>query len=346
MSKIRFGLVGYGAWGRHHAQAIAQTSGALLVAVAARSAESAQAAQAAHPAARVYHDYRSMLERETLDVVDVVTPPHLHHSVAMAALAAGRHLLVEKPLALTVAHCDEIAALAKKTARTVAVGFELRLSSLWGMVKQLIDAGSVGTPLYVLIELWRRPYRPGSDGWRYDIARVGNWVLEEPIHFFDLACWYLSTLGAPVSVYARANSRQAGHPELQDNFSAMLQFPGGAYAVISQTLAAYEHHQTVKISGTNGALWAAWSGAQDRTRHATFSLRHFDGSQVRELPMARPSGELFELEEEIAMLVRAVRDGTPVAATAEDGRRSVALCLAAQQSVNSGEVVKLESIQS
>ncbi len=61
----------------------------------------------------------------------------------------------------------------------------------------MIDRGAIGEPQYCLIELWRKPYRLGSNGWRYDISRVGNWILEEPIHFFDLARWYLGSLGEP-----------------------------------------------------------------------------------------------------------------------------------------------------
>ena len=61
----------------------------------------------------------------------------------------------------------------------------------------MIDAGAIGEPQYALIELWRRPYRLGADGWRYDINRVGNWILEEPIHFFDLARWYFAGVGDP-----------------------------------------------------------------------------------------------------------------------------------------------------
>jgi myo-inositol 2-dehydrogenase/D-chiro-inositol 1-dehydrogenase len=142
-------------------------------------------------------------------------------------------------------------------------------------------------------------------------------------------------------VYARANSKQVGHPELQDNFSAVLDFPGGAYAVISQTLAAYEHHQVVKLTGTHGSLWAAWGGAMDRTPHPTFSLKHHDGQETRDVPIGRTPGEFYELEDEMAMMVRAVRDGGPVAARGEDGRWSVALCLAAQRSVESGAVVAI-----
>jgi myo-inositol 2-dehydrogenase/D-chiro-inositol 1-dehydrogenase len=205
----------------------------------------------------------------------------------------------------------------------------------------MIDAGAVGEPLYVLIELWRRPYRLGADGWRYDISRVGNWVLEEPIHFFDLARWYLADLGDPVSVYARANSRQPDHPELQDNFSAVVNFAGGAYAVISQTLAAFEHHQVAKVTGTKGSLWATWGGAMDRTLHPTFSLKYHDGETVTDIPLTKITGEVYELEDEVAMVVAAVRDGKPLTCTGADGRWSVALCVAAQRSVDTGAIVAL-----
>jgi myo-inositol 2-dehydrogenase/D-chiro-inositol 1-dehydrogenase len=340
---VRFGLIGYGAWGAHHARAAAQAPGAELIAVAARSAESRARAAADHPAARVYADWAELLRYEEPDVIDIVLPSDLHYAAARAALEAGHHVLLEKPMALTLAHCDELNGLARARGRVLAIGHEMRLSSLWGRAKAMIDAGAVGTPLYVLVELWRRPYRPGAGGWRYDAARVGNWALEEPIHFFDLARWYLASAGDPVSVYARANSKQSGHPELQDNFSAVLSFSGGAYAVISQTLAAYEHHQVVKVTGTGGSLWATWGGAMDRTPHPTFSLRHHDGREVRDVPIDRTPGEFYELEEEMAMMVRAVRDGAPVAASGEDGRWSVALCLAAQRSAESGAVVPLSA---
>jgi myo-inositol 2-dehydrogenase/D-chiro-inositol 1-dehydrogenase len=208
-------------------------------------------------------------------------------------------------------------------------------------MRRLVQAGAVGEVLYVLVELWRRPYRQGSDGWRYAIDRVGSWILEEPIHFFDLARWYLAEAGSPVAVCARANSRQPVHPELHDNFSALLTFPGGAYAVITQTLAAFEHHQTVKLTGTRGALWASWSGALDRDRHPRTSRKYHDGATVADVPLAVASGEVYELENEIAMMVRAVREGALVAATGADGRWAVAMCLAAQHSVASGRVVAL-----
>jgi len=341
---IRFGLIGFGAWGKFHAEAIAKTDGAELVAIAAKSDATCTAAGDAFPGATVYADYRELLARDGVDVVDVVLPSHLHHQVASAALSADKHLLLEKPMCLSVEQCDDLIRLVRKSNRLLAVGHELRLSSLWSQVKRLIDDGFVGEPQYVLVELSRMPYRLGADGWRYDIDRVGNWILEEPIHFFDFARWYLSGVGDPITVFATANSRQPDHPELQDNFSAIMQFAGGAYAVVSQTLSAFEHHQMVKVTGTKGALWASWSGAMDRTLHPTFSLRAFDGEKVQEVPIDKITGEVFELEDQIAMLVRAIRDGQPLVTTAEDGKWSVAMCVAAQRSVETGELVSMSDV--
>jgi myo-inositol 2-dehydrogenase/D-chiro-inositol 1-dehydrogenase len=340
---VRFGLVGFGAWGQHHANAITVTEGAELVAIAARSENSVAAAREKYPAADVYNDFRELVARDDLDFVDVVVPSHLHHEVATAVLRSGKHLLLEKPMGVTLAECDDMIRIAKEQGRLFAVGHELRLSSMWGKARQMIEEGFIGKPLYALVELSRNPYRQGADGWRYDISRVGSWILEEPIHFFDLARWYLEPTGQPELIYATANSKQPDRPELHDNFSAIMHFSGGAYAVVSQTLAAFEHHQTVKVTGTKGALWASWSGAMDRTRHPTFSLRAFDGQEVTTVPIEKPTGELFELEDQIARMVDALRNGAPLHCTAEDGRCSVAMCLAAEASVQSGKPESLKA---
>ncbi len=311
MPATRVALIGYGAWGRHHARAIASVPDAELTAICTRSPENAADAHADHPGAAIYADYRELLEKADVELCDIVLPSDLHYDVSKAVLDSGRHLLLEKPMTLSIERCRELIELAKTRDRVLAVGHELRLSSLWGRVKDLVDAGAIGEPLYLLIELWRRPYRPGSEGWRYDIRRVGNWILEEPIHFFDLARWYLSSAGDPVSVFARANGRRADHPELHDNFSAMVAFSGGPYAVISQTLAGWEHHQTAKLTGSDGAIWASWSGAMDRTFEPVFSLKLQKGDVLSDVRIDTPSGEVYELVDEVAAVVRAIRDGTP-----------------------------------
>jgi myo-inositol 2-dehydrogenase / D-chiro-inositol 1-dehydrogenase len=339
MKKVRFGLIGFGAWGRHHARAIAECPQAELSAIAVRSPANQAEARRLHPDAAVLTDYRELLARTDIEVVDVVLPTDLHFPVGADVLRAAKHLLLEKPMALSVGDCEDLIRLARQQDRLLAIGHEFRLSSLWGKVKEMIDAGAIGQPQYTLIELWRNPYRTGGEGWRYDIRRVGNWILEEPIHFFDLARWYFSALGAPESIFARANARRPDHPELQDNFSAIVNFPKGAYAVVSQTLSGFEHHQVAKVTGTRGALWASWSGAMDRTFHPTFALKYFDGEKQSAIPLSKITGEVYELADEVAMVAEAVSGNGKLAATGEDGLWSVRMCLKAQESVERGCLV-------
>ena len=348
VGQVGIGLVGFGAWGKHHAAAAEKAEHGALVAVSAQSTASIAAAQNAHPNCFVTNDYAELLARDDVDLVDVVLPSDLHFEVARAALAAGKHLLLEKPMALSLADCDALVDAARSHGRQLFVGHELRLSSLWSAIKQSIDAGEIGDVAYCLIELWRNPYRQGAGGWRYDLDRVGNWILEEPIHFFDLARWYLEGAGEPVSVYARASSIQPGHPELQDNFTAVMNFAGDAYATVTQTLGGYEHHQTAKIVGTEGALWAHWSGAMDRTRHPTFGLKRRRGETVEIVPIEKITGELFELEDQLALIAASVdAEDASIAtdagvASGKDGRFSVAMCQAASQSVELGETVNID----
>jgi myo-inositol 2-dehydrogenase/D-chiro-inositol 1-dehydrogenase len=219
----------------------------------------------------------------------------------------------------------------------------MRQSSLWGRVKQLVDDGAIGSPLYALVELWRKPYRLGADGWRYDIERVGNWILEEPIHFFDLVRWYFQGQARPMAVFAQANGKRADHPELHDHFTATVRFDGGQVAVIAQCLGGWEHHQVVKLSGTQSALWASWSGAMDRTFEPTFSLRIQRADDLQTMGIRKAAGEVFELEDQFDRFVTALETGKPPAADGLDGLWSVKICLKAQESVRTRAPVSLEA---
>src|SRR5919201_5136228 len=125
---MRFGLIGYGAWGRHHAAAIAKTAGARLTAIACGSETSAAAARAHFPGTPVYLDHRELLDRADVDAVDVVVPNHLHAEIGVAALERGKDVLLEKPMAPTLGECDRLLAAARGSRRVLSVGHELRLS--------------------------------------------------------------------------------------------------------------------------------------------------------------------------------------------------------------------------
>jgi len=340
-STIRFGLIGYGLFGAHHARAITAAPGAQLRAIAVPSELSQAAAGQAHPQAVIHADYRELLARDDIDAVNVVVPNRWHYEIGRAVLASERHLLIEKPMALSVAQCDELVALAARHELVLAIGHELRVSSLWGAIKKVIDEGQIGTPRATLVELSRFPYRLGSSGWRYDRERVGSWILEEPIHFFDLARWYMSGSGEPVTVYARSNSRDPVRPDLHDNFTATIGFADGGYAVVVQTLSAFGHHQTVKVSCTGGTIWAQWSAADARSPRPAFSLRYGLAEAVQEVPFDKPTGELLELADEVAAFADAIRTGQAPPCTGADGRWSVLLCLAAEESVRRGREISL-----
>jgi len=141
---LRFGLIGYGLWGRHHSRAIVQAPGATLTAIACRTEDTAAAAARDFPDVRVHRDYRELLARGDVDAVDVVVPNALHAEVGVAALEAGKDVLLEKPLAPTLEGCDRLMAAAARTGRVLTIGHELRLSHQWGGIKRLIDAGDLG----------------------------------------------------------------------------------------------------------------------------------------------------------------------------------------------------------
>jgi myo-inositol 2-dehydrogenase/D-chiro-inositol 1-dehydrogenase len=337
---VRYGLIGYGAWGSHHARTIQSTPSARLVAVAASSEASANKAKA-ELGTDVYTNYTKLLERDDIDVVDIAVPNYKHHEIALATLKAGKHILLEKPMALTVEECQDLIDEAAKRGRMIQIGFEQRFSPLWGRVKALIGEGKIGTLKTAHVHLSRFPYRNGSEGWRMDASRVGNWILEEPVHFYDLVRWYFADREHPVTLYALGNSRDAGTEadQLYENIATGIAFSKGGFATVNQTLAAYGHYLTGEFIGTEGVLKAKWRGSSDRIRDPQFQLEYYDGEQRHELEVSEMPGELFELEYQIANFTEIVGKGEKPSVSGEDGLWAVKLSLAAQQSIIGKKVV-------
>src|SRR5437667_292375 len=159
---MRFGLIGYGAWGRHHARAITETSGLELTAIACRNAATAADAQRDFPRARVSMEWKDVVADPALDVIDIVLPNFLHAEVGCAALQAGKDVLLEKPMATTRDDCDRLIRAARTSGRVLSIAHEFRLSTQWGRAKRLIDEDAIGTPLFVNVNLFRNFYRTGA----------------------------------------------------------------------------------------------------------------------------------------------------------------------------------------
>ncbi len=336
---MRFGLVGYGLFGRCHARCLATTEGVELGAIATTSAANRAAAAADHPGARVLADWRELVDAADIDAVDIVAPNHLHAEMAIAALDAGKHVLLEKPMATSLEDAAGICEAVRRSGRQLSVGHELRLSAQWAPVKRLIDEGAIGTPRYVNLSLFRFPYRPGGGGWRRDPARVGSWILEEPIHFYDLIMWYLERLGPPVSVQARGTAVGSG---MFDNFSSWLGFEGGAYATVTQSLAGFGHHLALEIAGSEGAMRSWWSAADARSDQPRFRLEvQRAGASSPEVVEIPQSGELVELAAQIREVAAAFAAGRTLV-PAEAGRRAVVVCLEAERALREGCQVPLD----
>jgi myo-inositol 2-dehydrogenase / D-chiro-inositol 1-dehydrogenase len=345
---MRFGLVGFGAWGRQHAQAITSLAGLELTAIACGSADSARAAAAAYPKALVTQDWRELLAHAGVETVDVVAPNHLHAEVALAALHAGKDVLLEKPMATTAQECDGLLAAERETGRLISVGHELRQSMQWGRIKQLIDADTIGDPLFLNLSLFRNFYRSGADGWRYDPTRVGSWLLEEAVHYFDLALWYFARHGDPVSLRAFGNQRAGRGDGMSDNASVLLRFAGGAYVVVNHSVAGFEHHVVLELTGMDGALRTHWSGTMDRDHNAQFDLRvqprgfGFErGVRECERIVITQSGEVFELIEQIRLTAEAFKARRALVPAAE-ARKRVLVCLEAERSMREDREVALD----
>jgi myo-inositol 2-dehydrogenase/D-chiro-inositol 1-dehydrogenase len=320
-----------------HAGALARIEGAEIVAVYCHSENSARAAAEHLPRAQRFDDYEKMLAAGGYDVVDVTVPNHVHSRFACLALDAGANVLLEKPVGLTLGECDAVIAAAARTGGLVAVNHELRVSQQWKAVRDIVAAGDIGPVRYQHMSLFRHSFRQGSGGWRYNPQEVGSWVLEELVHFFDLVMWYAAENGRPARVHTVGNGGAGG---LVRNFGATLEWADGSVAMLSQCLSGFEHHTLLEVAGEDGAVRTWWSGAMDRTLHPEFALTVRRKGREPETLDIPPSGEAFELEENLRYALSGFREGRS-SFSPQEARLAVEVCLAADEAHRTGVAVDL-----
>ncbi|MCC6717479.1 MAG: Gfo/Idh/MocA family oxidoreductase [Acetobacteraceae bacterium] len=331
---MKVGVVGFGAWGKFHARGWGQVPGAELAGIVAHGDASAAAAAAEFPGVRVHRDIGALLAGDVA-VVDIVAPNFLHADMVVAALEAGRHVVVEKPLAISAEGLERILAAEKASGKLVSVVHELRVSEQWELIHREIASGAIGVPMAGVYSLFRRPFGGGSGGWRHDPARVGSWVLEEPVHFLDLLLWYFAGHGAPESVQAVATPGVLG-----GNIAMTARYGSGAFFTVTQLLDGFEHHCALDIAGSDGALRAWWSAGDARVTESDAGLSIRRGGAAAETMRFGRSGEVFELVEHLKRSHAGFLAGvSPMPAA--DAALSVRLCLAAEESVRVGGEVKV-----
>lgn len=307
----------------------------------------AMAAAQLVPGARVVADVAALVRDPAVDAVAVCTPPSEHATYASAVLAAGKHLFVEKPLALTRADCDAIVARAESSDAVAAVGFNLRQHRLLRAAHAIIARGALGR-IDLVRSLFTTDIRLTRElpGWRNDRAVGGGVLFELATHHFDLWRWLLSSEVVEVS----ALSRSDGSDDTSASVTAKLS--SGALATAQMAERTTPVNQ-IDILG-------------DRARMRV-SLYDFDGLEVA--PLTRAPGSLVARAHSVLRTLRAlpagvraalsggdyvqtyarqwrcfadsILRGQPSAATLDDGRAAVKIALAATDSVAEARPIQI-----
>ena len=183
---VRLGLIGPRGFGAFCTGAYHERGDARVVAFAGRDAARLQTLAAQHGVPRVYTDWRAMLRDPDVEAVHIVTPPSLHAAMAIAALQAGKHVFVEKPLATTEADAQAILDAARRAGRVAGINYVMRYDPLYQTVLTIARAGWLGPLTHVGFENYASDEGLGDDHWFWDPAQSGGIFVEHGVHFFDI----------------------------------------------------------------------------------------------------------------------------------------------------------------
>ena len=358
--KIRFGIVGCGAIGPTHAGAIQQMADAELIAVADLIAQRAQLTGDKFSVPKVYRDQHQLLNDPDVDVVCLCTPSGLHGDGAVAALQAGKHVIVEKPMEISTTACDRMIAAQKQTGNLLSVISQHRFDAASVLVKDLISSGKLGKLILATADVkWWRTQKYYDEGdWRGTWALDGGGaVMNQGIHTMDLLQWFA---GAVQSIFAHTRTAAHERIEVEDTAVATLTFASGAIGTYVASTAVYDG-QPVRIDlvGTLGT--AILEG--DRLKEIKLkSGENYIGEQAAQHALRVAKGGTASVADDAAHrnqlasegavwgdahrsqfqdCVRALRQGSKPLIDGPAGRAPVEIIQALYQSARTGKVVSL-----
>lgn len=225
----RVGVAVIGAGGfasAFHLPNTAKMPGASLEAVVDVVPQKAKVAAERHGARYCTSDYREVLADDRVQAVIVATRHNLHPVIAIAAAEAGKHVFVEKPLAITVSQCEAVCAAVEKAGVLLSVGFNRRFSKFAAQAKPIVDGWS--GPKMILYRCNAGAVPPGH--WTCDPEEGGGRIVGEGVHFYDFCCWMLG--GNPIDIRAdRIDSDNRNVPSV-DNLTTILRFADGSTATV------------------------------------------------------------------------------------------------------------------
>lgn len=328
---LKFGIIGAGNIAPVHASAIQGIHDAELVAVADTNLDHAQAL-ATRFGGEVYSDYHDLLARPDVDVVTLCLPHFLHSPITMEAAAAGKHVLCEKPMAISLSECDKMIAACKKAGVTLGIISQGRFEPLAVQLKTAIDSGELGRLLWVSANVfWHRTDAYYSTApWRGTWDREGGGVLiNQAIHALDLLLWFG---GAPSRVTGQIKTLNH-HIEVEDCAMARLEYENGQMGIIQATTVAIPGYpERIEIYGSEGSAiyhkglgqleWHFSDASKDRLDKVEASS---GAAQPMDISSKAHTAQFIDFAE-------AVRDHRCPKVSGEDGRRSIELIEAIYQS--------------
>ena len=259
---VGVGVVGLGAWGREILSTLARLPEARVVAVCDTYAPSHKKALEVASAAASLTDARALIDRPDVEAVVVATPSHLHREIALAALAGGKHVYCEAPLAASLDDARAIARAAKGSRSVFQGGLQGRANSLYRHVGQFVKSGVLGTPVMASVhwarkDSWRRvaptPAREAELNWRLSKASSPGLVGEAAIHSIDLVGEYIRLLPLAVTGFGTTALWKDGR-DVPDTVQCVLEYPGGVRVALEATLASSVGGAHTLVHGSNSSL--------------------------------------------------------------------------------------------
>jgi UDP-N-acetylglucosamine 3-dehydrogenase len=338
---IGFGVISASGMAVAHMSAIHQNSDARLIAVCDLDREKATQVAGRFAILHVYTDYRELLKCREVDAVVICTPDQLHREMTLAALSAGKHVLCEKPMALTLADCQAMIAAGEQSPQKLMIGQICRFTPGFLLAKKLIDRGEIGELFYVESE-YAHDYSKiiGPNHWRGDPLR--HPFLGGGCHAVDLLRWIA---GNPSEVTAYANRKIFRDLPTDDCTIAIFKFPNDVIGKVFVSIGCKRGYTMRSVFyGSRGTIIA------DNTTPSLTVYKDdvapkdslFDDIKRHETPILVPvSLNNHNTAGEINVFTEAILLDRPIAMNAVEGAATVAACLAAVDSAAKGWPVKI-----
>ncbi len=339
------GLLGFGAIGREHTRAISRVSGLELTAVCDRSPERLAAALADGAEPALLPDLEALLGHSRVDVVVVSTPPNTHFQLALRALEAGKHVVVEKPFCLTGAEADRLVATAERAGRVLTVYQNRRWDPDFLALLALVRSGQLGDVFRV--EAFVGGFDHPCHFWHSDREISGGVIYDWGAHYLD---WILQLLpGTVVQVDASSQNRVWHDVTNDDQFEIRLRFENGAEGSFLHSDIAAARKPKWYVLGTRGAVVGSWRDPVLTSQGPNGLVeQHLPVSDLPcELHVLRPAGQGLSHDEKLALppvpeaafyrnLAGHLLAREPLAVTPEFARRNIQVMEAAVQAAEAG----------